>query len=65
METVIHTTTEHKIGATTYYIVSAPSEKATEPLYKKVEKLIKKDMRGTAATLSRTPLSAVKPSPFV
>lgn len=54
METAIHTTTGHKIGATTYYVVSAPSKKAADTLTKKVEKLIKKDMRETAATLSRT-----------
>ncbi|RKJ47852.1 hypothetical protein D7Y09_15570 [bacterium 1XD42-1] len=31
-----------------YFVVSAQSEKATETLDKKVEKLIKKDMRETA-----------------
>ena len=45
----IHTTTEHKIGTVTYLVVSAPSEDAAETLYKKVEKLIRKDMRETAA----------------
>ena len=45
----IHTTTEHKIGTVTYLVVSAPSEDAAETLDKKVEKLIRKDMRETAA----------------
>lgn len=48
MGKTIHTTTEHKIGVVTYFVVSAQSEKATETLDKKVEKLIKKDMRETA-----------------
>lgn len=48
MGTAIHTTTEHKIGAVTYFVVSVQSEKATETLDKKVEKLIRKDMRETA-----------------
>jgi hypothetical protein len=48
MGKTIHTTTEHKIGAVTYFVVSTQSEKATETLDKKVEKLIKKDMRETA-----------------
>lgn len=48
MGTATHTTTEHKIGTVTYFVVSAQSEKATETLDKKVEKLIKKDMRETA-----------------
>lgn len=49
MGTPIHTTTEHKIGTVTYLVVSAASEKAAETLDKKVEKLIRKDMRETAA----------------
>lgn len=49
MGTPIHTTTEHKIGTVTYLVVSAPSENAAETLDKKVEKLIRKDMRETAA----------------
>lgn len=44
MGTVIHVSTEHKIGAVTYYVVSKQSEKAIETLNKKVEKLIKKDV---------------------
>lgn len=47
METVIHTTTRHKIGAVTYFVVSMQSEKAADTLNKKVEKLIKKDMQET------------------
>lgn len=47
----IHTTTEHKIGTVTYLVVSAPSENATETLDKKVEKLIRKDMRETITKL--------------
>ena len=45
----IHTTTEHKIGTVTYLVVSAPSETASETIDKKVERLIKKDMRETAS----------------
>lgn len=40
----MYTTIEHKIGTITYYVISAQSEKATETLDKKVEKLIKKDI---------------------
>ena len=49
MNTSIHTTTEHKVGTVTYYVISAPSENAAETLYKKVEKLIRKDMQELSA----------------
>lgn len=49
METAIHTTTEHKIGTVTYYVVSAQSEKASEALDRKVQNLIKKDLKETAS----------------
>lgn len=45
MNTSLYTVTEHKIGKTTCFVVSAPSEKAAEALDKKVEKLIKKDIQ--------------------
>lgn len=48
MSKPILTTTEHKIGKVTYCIVSAASDKATETIDSKVEKLIKKDMREAA-----------------
>ena len=38
------TTTEHKIGKTTYFVCASPSEKATDTLDKKIKKLIRKDM---------------------
>ena len=42
------TTTEHKIGKTTYFICSSPSEKATDSLDKKIKKLIRKDLEQNA-----------------
>ncbi len=47
----IYVTTEHKIGAATYFVVSVQSEKAEETLDKKVEKLIEKDVREIGATI--------------
>lgn len=38
------TKTEHKIGKTTYIICSSFSDKATDNLDKKIEKLIRKDI---------------------
>lgn len=38
------TTTKHKIGTTTYFVVASPSDKATDTIKTKVEKLILKDM---------------------
>lgn len=38
------TTTEYKIGKTTYIVQSSTSEKATENICKKIKKLIKKDI---------------------
>lgn len=49
MGTPIHTTTEYKIGAVTYLVVSTPSENTAETLITKVARLIKKDMREIAA----------------
>ena len=37
------TTTEHKIGKTTYFVCASPSEKATDTLDKKIKTLIRKD----------------------
>lgn len=42
------TTTEHKIGKTTYFICSSASEKATDTLDKKNKKLIRKDLEQNA-----------------
>jgi len=42
------TTTKHKIGKTTYLVAASPSEKATDTIDKKIEKLILKDMRQNA-----------------
>lgn len=38
------TTTEHKIGSTTYFVTSLPSENAKDTIKSKVEKLILKDI---------------------
>ncbi len=38
------TTTEHKIGKTTYIVCSSPSERATDSLCDKIKKLIRKDI---------------------
>lgn len=43
------TTTQHKIGKTTYFVCSSSSEKATDTLDKKIKKLIRKDMEQNAA----------------
>ena len=42
------TTTEHKIGKTTYIVCASPSEKATDTIDKKIKKLIRKDMEQNA-----------------
>ena len=42
------TTTEHKIGKTTYVVCASPSEKATDTLDKKIKKLIRKDLEQSA-----------------
>lgn len=47
------TTAECKIGKVTYIVRSAPSEKATDTLEKKVERLIKK---GAEQIMSETPI---------
>jgi hypothetical protein len=39
------TTTKRKIGKITYLVCSSPSDKATEPIERKIEKLILKDMK--------------------
>lgn len=38
----------HKIGRVTYHVVSAAGTGKTEPLEKKIEKLIQKEIRKTA-----------------
>ena len=38
------TTTEHKIGKTTYFVCASSSERATDTLDKKIKKLIRKDL---------------------
>ncbi len=43
------TTTEHKIGKTTYFVCSSFSEKATDTLDKKIKKLIRKDLEQNTA----------------
>jgi hypothetical protein len=42
------TTTKHKIGKITYLVSASPSEKATDTIEKKIEKLIIKGMRQSA-----------------
>lgn len=42
------TTTEHKIGKTTYFVCSSYNEKATDTLEKKIKKLIRKDLEHNA-----------------
>lgn len=42
------TTTEHKIGKTTYFVCASPSDKATDTLDKKIKKLIRKDLEQSA-----------------
>jgi hypothetical protein len=41
-------TTQRKIGKITYLVTASPSEKATDTIEKKIEKLIIKDMRHNA-----------------
>lgn len=38
------TMTTHKIGKVTYLVSSAPSEKATDSIDKKISKMIRKDI---------------------
>ena len=38
------TMTTHKIGKVTYLVSSAPSEKATDTIDKKISKMIRKDI---------------------
>jgi hypothetical protein len=38
------TTIEHKIGKVTYLVSSAPSEKATDTIDKKIAKMIRKEV---------------------
>ena len=42
------TDTKHKIGKVTYVISASQSEKATDSINKKIERLIMKDMREKA-----------------
>ena len=37
--------TERKIGKITYLVQASPSEKATDTIHKKIEKLIMKDLQ--------------------
>ncbi len=37
--------TKHKIGKITYLVRALPSEKATDTIHKKIEKLIMKDLQ--------------------
>ena len=37
--------TKHKIGKITYLVRALPSEKATDTIHKKIEKLIVKDLQ--------------------
>ena len=39
------TITKHKIGKITYLIASSPSDRATDRIERKIEKLILKDMK--------------------
>ena len=50
------TTTTHKIGKVTYLVSSAPSEKATDTIDKKIAKMIRKDViyQAENATKSQT-----------
>lgn len=41
-------TTKHKIDRVTYIVSACASEKATDTLHKKIEKLIVRDMRQSA-----------------
>lgn len=41
-------TTERKIGKITYLVQALPSEKATDTIHKKIEKLIVKDLQKKA-----------------
>ena len=41
-------TTERKIGKITYLVQALPSEKATDTIHKKIEKLIVKDLQEKA-----------------
>jgi len=42
------TTTTRKIGKITYLVTASPSDKATDTIEKKIEKLIIKDMQQNA-----------------
>ncbi|GHU79793.1 hypothetical protein FACS1894191_3420 [Clostridia bacterium] len=44
----ITATTKHKIGKTTYLVTASPSEKATDTIERKIEKLIMRDVQKTA-----------------
>jgi hypothetical protein len=46
----VSATTERKIGKITYLITASPSEKATDTIDRKIEKLIFREMRKTADT---------------
>lgn len=44
-------TTERKIGKITYLVQALPSEKATDTIHKKIEKLIVKDFQRPSSAL--------------
>ena len=48
MNQTIQTTSIHKMGRTTYHVFSAAGTRKTETLEKKIERLIKKEIRETA-----------------
>ncbi|MDE7157216.1 MAG: hypothetical protein K2O02_04590 [Lachnospiraceae bacterium] len=48
MNQTIQTSSIHKIGRTTYHVFSAAGTRKTENLEKKIERLIKKEIRETA-----------------
>lgn len=45
-------TTEHKIGKVTYLVSSAPSEKASDTIDKKIAKMIRKEVMQNAEKAS-------------
>jgi len=49
------TTTEYKIGKTTYLVSASSSDNATDTIEQKLEKLIVKDMRRSAANMGVNP----------
>ena len=56
-------TTERKIGKITYLVQALPSEKATDTIHKKIEKLIVKDLQ-KCATVKRKKKTDKKHKPI-